>query len=150
MDFLIEWGYFGMFISAFLAATVIPFSSDVVLVGLIAAGGDAVWLVVLATLGNWLGGLTSYYLGYIGKMEWVEKYFKVKPETLEKQKIKINKWGASLAFMSWLPGIGDVFAIALGFYKIDFKKCAIYMFFGKGLRFVVWALLYHYAHSLFE
>ncbi|MFI3262836.1 MAG: YqaA family protein [Rikenellaceae bacterium] len=144
MDFLIEWGYLGMFISAFLAATVIPFSSDVVLVGLIAAGGDTVWLVVLATLGNWIGGLTSYYLGYMGKMEWIEKYFKVKHETLEKQRDKINKWGASLAFMSWLPGVGDVFAIALGFYKVDPKKCAIYMFLGKGLRFIAWAVIFQF------
>lgn len=148
MDFLIEWGGFGMFISAFLAATVIPFSSDVVLIGLLAAGGDTVMLVSLATLGNWLGGLTSYYLGYLGKMEWVEKYLKVKPETLEKQKIKIDKWGAPLALLSWLPGIGDVFAIGLGFYKVDFKKSAIYMLIGKGLRFVVWALLYHYTKGI--
>lgn len=148
MDWFIEWGYLGMFLSAFMAATIVPFSSDVVLVGLIAAGGNSVILVITATLGNWLGGLTSYYLGYIGKWEWLEKYFKVKPETLEKQKHRVDKWGASLAFMSWLPGIGDVLAIALGFYKVDFKKMAIYMFLGKGLRFVAWAVIYYYAKDL--
>lgn len=149
MDFFIEWGVLGMFISAFLAATVIPFSSDVVLVALLAAGGDSVLLVAFATLGNWLGGLSSYYLGYIGKWVWLEKYFKIKKETLERQKVKIERWGPSLAFMSWLPGIGDVFAVALGFYKVDFKKSAVYMLFGKGLRFIAWALIYHYTHDLF-
>ncbi|MFI3314377.1 MAG: YqaA family protein [Rikenellaceae bacterium] len=144
MEWLIEYGYIGLFIGAFLAATIIPFSSDVMLIALLAAGGDAIIATIVATLGNWLGGLSSYYLGYIGKWEWLEKYMKVKPETLEKQKAKVDKYGAALALFSWLPGIGDVLAIALGFYKTPFKPSAIYMFIGKGARFVVWSILYHY------
>lgn len=149
MEWFVEWGYLGMFLSAFMAATIVPFSSDIVLVALIVAGGDAVWLVVVATLGNWLGGLTSYYLGYIGKWEWLEKYFKVKEETLTKQKARVDKYGSFLAFFSWLPGIGDVLAVALGFYKVDFLKMSVWMFVGKGLRFVLWAVLYFYGSKLF-
>ncbi len=149
VEFLLEYGYIGLFIGSFLAATVIPFSSDVFLVGLLAVGGEPVEAVTVATLGNWLGGMSSYYLGYVGKWEWIEKWLKVKPETLEKQQSKVQKWGATLALMSWLPAVGDVFAIALGFYRLNAKMVAIYMFIGKGLRFIMWAVLYYWAEPLF-
>ncbi|HIS34055.1 MAG TPA: DedA family protein [Candidatus Avirikenella pullistercoris] len=149
MEALLNFGYIGLFIGAFLAATIIPFSSDVLLVGLLAAGGDPIISITVATLGNWLGGLSSYWLGYIGKWEWLEKYFKVKPETLEKQKKKVDKYGASLAFFSWLPGIGDVLAIALGFYRVDFKKSAVFMLIGKGARFIAWGVIVYYVKPLF-
>ncbi len=149
MEALLNFGYIGLFIGAFLAATIIPFSSDVLLVGLLAAGGDPIISITVATLGNWLGGLSSYWLGYIGKWEWLEKYFKVKPETLEKQKKKVDKYGASLAFFSWLPGIGDVLAIALGFYRVDFKKSAVFMLLGKGARFIAWGVIVYYVKPLF-
>lgn len=149
MEWLVEYGYVGLFIGAFLAATVIPFSSDVMLVALLAAGGDPIISTLTATAGNWLGGLSSYWLGYVGKWEWIEKYFKVKEETLVKQKARVDKYGAALALFSWLPGIGDVLAIALGFYKTSFKITAIYMLIGKGARFVAWTLLYYYGVKLF-
>lgn len=149
MEWLVEYGYIGLFIGAFLAATIIPFSSDVMLVALLAAGGDPIISTITATAGNWLGGLSSYWLGYIGKWEWIEKYLKVKEETLVKQKARVDKYGAALALFSWLPGIGDVLAIALGFYKTSFKTTAIYMLVGKGARFVVWTLLYCYGVKLF-
>ena len=149
MEALLNFGYIGLFIGAFLAATIIPFSSDVLLVGLLAAGGDPIISITVATLGNWLGGLSSYWLGYIGKWEKLEKYFKVKPETLEKQKKKVDKYGASLAFFSWLPGIGDVLAIALGFYRVDFKKSAVFMLIGKGARFIAWGVIVYYVKPLF-
>lgn len=70
MEWLLNLGYVGLFAGSFIAATVVPFSSDVLLLGMLAAGGN-VWLCVLvATLGNWLGGLTSYWLGWLGKWEW--------------------------------------------------------------------------------
>ncbi|MFI3321757.1 MAG: YqaA family protein [Rikenellaceae bacterium] len=148
MEWLVEYGYLGLFIGAFLAATVIPFSSDVMLVALLATGADAITATIVATAGNWIGGLSSYYLGYIGKWEWIEKYLRVKEETLVKQKKRVDKYGAALALFSWLPGIGDVLAIALGFYKTSFKTTAIYMLIGKGARFVAWTLLYIYGSSL--
>lgn len=150
VDFLLEYGYIGLFVGSFLAATVIPFSSDVLLVGLLAVGGKPVEAVTVATIGNWLGGLSSYWLGYVGKWEWIERYFKVKKETLLKQQERIHKYGSTLAFLSWLPAIGDVFAIALGFYKLDPKRVAIYMFIGKGLRFVMWALFYYWLEPLIK
>lgn len=144
MEWLAEYGYIGLFFGAFLAATIIPLSSDFLMVGLLAAGGDPIKLVIAASLGNWLGGLSSYGIGWLGKWEWIEKIFKVKPQQLEKQRDMIQKYGSLLAFFTWLPFFGDIIAIGLGFYRIDFKKTAIFMLIGKSARFILWAILFHY------
>lgn len=142
MDSLIDLGYLGLFIGSFLASTVIPMSADVLLIGILALGGNVWACLVIATLGNWLGGLTSYWIGWIGKWEWIEKWLKVKQEQLEKQKEKVDKYGSLLALLTWLPLIGDLFALALGFYKINPRTSAFYMLVGRFARFLVWTLLY--------
>ncbi len=143
MEFLQEWGYIGLFIGTFMAATVVPFSSDFLLIGILLAGGDPLLSFVVATAGNWTGGLTSYWLGRLGKWELLEKWFGVSQEKLRRQKEKIDRYGAILAFLSWLPFVGDVFAIGLGFYKLNFLKCALYMLIGKATRFAFWIGLYY-------
>jgi len=143
IDLLAGWGYIGLFIGSFVAATVVPFSSDILLVGILMAGGDPVLSLLWATSGNWLGGLTSFAIGWAGRWEWIEKWFRVKLETLERQKSKVDRYGALLAFMTWLPFVGDVFAIAIGFYKLNPWKCSIYMLLGKASRFAVWTILFH-------
>lgn len=145
MEFLQEYGLIGLFIGSLLSATVIPFSSDILLLGMLATGANIPVCVVVATLGNWAGGMVSYYMGYVGRWEWLEKYFKVRRDTLEKQKKLVDRYGATLALLSWLPVVGDVFAIALGFYKLNSRLCALYMFIGKGTRFILWALLFYYS-----
>ena len=142
LEFLQLWGVWGLFLGSFLAATVVPFSSDALLVGMLVAGCDPVECLVSATIGNWLGGLTSFGIGWLGRWEWIERWFHVKRETLEKQHDRIDRWGAWLALLTWLPIVGDLFAIALGFYKVSPVKSAIFMFIGKALRFMMWAGLY--------
>lgn len=149
MEWLLDWGYLGLFIGSFLAATIIPFSSDVLLVGMLVAGADPVSSVICASIGNWLGGLTSFGLGWLGKWEWIEKIFKISPEKLSRQKAKVDKYGSGLAFFTWLPGVGDVMAIALGFYKTNPKKTAIFMLLGKSARFIMWAVAYYYIQPYF-
>ena len=84
MEFLIEYGYIGVFIASFLAATVLPFSSEVVLTGVLLAGA-AYWpCMIAATLGNFLGGMSCYWLGMLGKVEWIEKYLRIKKSSLDK------------------------------------------------------------------
>ena len=141
MDFL-QWGYWGLFLGSFLASTIVPFSSDVLYAGILLMGANPWLSLVIVTLGNWLGGLTSYGLGYLGKWQWIEKVFKVKLEQLEKQKEKISKYGAALAFFTWLPFVGDVVSIGLGFYKVSPKKCMLYSLIGRFARFLVWTILY--------
>ena len=142
MEALQEWGYLGLFAGSFLAATVVPFSSDVLLIGMLLAGMPVVPTVAVATAGNWLGGLTSYYIGYLGKWSWIERWLRVKRQTLERQKSRIDRYGPLLALMTWLPVVGDIFAVALGFYRQPFVSSAIYMLVGKAVRFAVWALFF--------
>ena len=128
--------------ASFAAATVMPFSSEVIFVGVMAAGGDPVLCFVAATMGNWLGGLTSFGIGWLGRTEWLERWFRVKPETVEKQKHLVDKWGPLLALLSWVPFVGDVFAIALGFYKARPLRCCLWLLVGKALRYVIWMLFF--------
>lgn len=93
---------------------------------------------LIGTAGNWLGSIITYYVGRLGKWEWIEKWFKVKPETLEKQKAKIDKYGVWLALIAWVPVIGDVFVIALGFYRTKPLPTILLLLVGKAARFLVW------------
>ena len=137
MDSLLELGYFGLFIGSFLASTIVPFSADVLLVGMLVAGGSPWIVIAVATAGNFLGGLTSYGIGRIGKWEWIER-LGVSPEKMAHHKAKIDKYGAWAALLSWVPVIGDVIAVALGFYRTKFLPSALFMFIGKAGRFIVW------------
>lgn len=142
MDSLIDLGYWGLFVGSFLASTIIPMSADVLLVGILTLGGN-VWIcLIIATLGNWLGGLTSYWIGWIGKWEWIERWLKVKKEQLIRQKKNIDRFGIWLALFTWLPLVGDLLAIALGFYRINPYSSALYMLIGRSARFLLWTLLY--------
>ena len=66
VEFLAEYGLIGLFVGSFLAATVVPFSADVLLVGMLVAGANPLATIVVATSGNWLGGITSYGIGRAG------------------------------------------------------------------------------------
>ncbi|MCQ2182119.1 MAG: DedA family protein [Bacteroidales bacterium] len=134
-------GLIGLFVGCFLAATIMPFSSDALYIAVLIATKDPVGCLVWGTLGNWLGGVTTYWLGRLAKWEWIEKTFKVKPETLEKQKKYIDKYGVWLALISWVPVLGDVVALALGFYKTPAVWSIFLLLVGKFARFAVWTLL---------
>lgn len=141
MGGLQQLGLLGLFIGTFLAATVIPFSSDALYVAILLATKNPVACLVVGTLGNWLGSITTYWLGRVAKWEWLEKTFKVRKETLEKQKVKIDKYGVWLALLSWIPIAGDVIALALGFYKSPALWTILLLLAGKFGRFLVWTLL---------
>ena len=142
IDILADYGLWGLFLGSLLAATVVPFSADVLLIGILIAGVHNPWVAIaVATTGNWLGGITSYGVGRAGKWEWIEK-LRVSRESLERQQSKIEKYGAPIALLSWVPFVGDVFAVALGFYRVKFAPSAIYMLIGKAARFICWYLIW--------
>ena len=135
-------GLLGLFIGTFLAATILPFSSDALYIAVLAATKDPIGCLAVGTVGNWLGSVVTYWIGWIGRWEWIEKWFKVKRETLEKQKVKIDKYGVWLALLAWIPIIGDVIAIALGFYRTRPWATMFLLFVGKFARFLLWNLIY--------
>ena len=148
MEGFVEWGYLGLFIASFLGATVIPFSSELVFSLLIIKGYDFNLSLLVATTGNWLGGLSSYFLGRLGKWSTLEKYFKLKKEKIVKFKTNIDKWGSLLAFFCWLPIIGDPIAVGLGFFRTNYILVAIWMFIGKFIRYILWALVTYWGVSI--
>lgn len=136
---LAEWGYIGLFVASFLAATIVPFSSEVIFSAMIFGGKLDPWTcVVVATTGNWLGGMTSYYIGRLGKLEWIEKYLRVKKEKIDSFVVKFNKYGDWFVFFSFVPIIGDVIAVAAGFLRGRLWVVAPVMLLGKFVRYVVW------------
>lgn len=148
MEIFVEWGYLGLFIASFLGATIIPFSSELVLSLLIIKGYDFNLSLLVATTGNWLGGLSSYFLGRLGKWSTLEKYFRLKKEKIVKFKTNIDKWGSLLAFFCWLPIIGDPIAVGLGFFRTNFLLVALWMFIGKLIRYIVWAFVTYWGVSI--
>jgi len=141
METLLDPGYLGMFISAFLAATILPFSSDIVYGLMLLGQYDPFWTTVMASLGNWLGGMGSYYLGYFGYWLWIEKYWGVKKQNVMKWQAKVARFGSWPALLSWLPVIGDPIAIALGFFKLNVYKVAVLMLIGKTLRYITMGII---------
>ena len=100
IQLLIDWGIPGLFLSALLAGSIVPFSSELVLVALVEVGLSPVTCVLAAALGNTLGGMTCYYMGHLGKVDWIEKYFKVKKEKVDRMEAFLQGKGALMAFFA--------------------------------------------------
>ena len=141
MEGLFDYSLWGLFLASFLAATVVPFSSEALLTFLIINGTDAYTAVLVATAGNWLGGMSSYAIGYMGKWVWIEKYLRIERETIEKWHDRLYRKGAIFAFLSWVPAVGDIFAVGLGLLRSSIPITAGAMLAGKFLRYVVWGWL---------
>lgn len=136
-----DLGLLGLFIGCLLSATVIPFSSEALLAGALLLDYSPWTVILVATLGNTIGGMSCYLLGWLCKWSWIERFLKVKEETLAKASAKVRKYGAFAALLAWLPVIGDVIALALGLMRTRVIPTSVLMFVGKGLRYMVVAWL---------
>lgn len=139
--FLLEYGYWGMFIASFLAGSFFPFSSEAVMTGLTLAGLNIWGLLAYSTIGNTLGGLFNYGIGRLGKENWIFKLFKVKEKKLEKAKQFIKRYGAWMGLLSWLPILGEVITIAMGLLHVNIWKSTFTIFLGKFLRYLILGLI---------
>ncbi|MGN0281611.1 MAG: YqaA family protein [Prevotella sp.] len=137
MEFLLSYGYMGMLVAAFLAASILPFSSEAVMVGLQAAGLDPIMLIAYGTVGNVLGSMFNYTIGRLGKMEWIEKYLHVKKEDLDKAHRFMAGRGAWMGLLSVIPVIGDVITVALGLMRANVVIVVISVTISKLLRYVL-------------
>jgi len=136
IDFFYHYGLFGLFIAGFLSGSIFPFNSEAVLSLMIYSGFDVVSSLIAATAGNTLGGISIYYLGHLGKMEWIEKYAKVKREKIQAILPKLEKFGAVAATLSFVPIIGDIVILALGFFRISPFLTIFFMIIGKVARYL--------------
>ena len=137
MQFLLSYGYMGMLVAAFLAASIFPFPSEAVMVGLQTAGLDPVLLIVYGTVGNVLGSMFNYTIGRLGKMEWIEKYLHVKKEDLDKAHRFMAGRGAWMGLLSVIPVVGDVITVALGLMRANVVIVVISVTISKLLRYVL-------------
>jgi len=137
VDFFYQYGLVGLFISALLAGSIFPFNSESVLSLLIYTGFNPVSSLIVATAGNTIGGISIYYLGYLGKIEWIEKYAKVKKEKIEAILPKLERFGALAAILSFVPFVGDLVILGLGFFRISPILTTFFMMIGKMGRYIV-------------
>ena len=140
IDFFLNYGYWGMLLSAFLAGSFFPFSSETVMIALWAAGLDPWSLIIYGTIGNVLGGLFNYSLGRMGRLDWLEKYCHVKKESLDKAERFMGGRGALMGFFAFVPILGSAITIVLGFTRANFLLSVASITLGKFLRY--WLLIF--------
>ncbi|WP_046561156.1 YqaA family protein [Kangiella geojedonensis] len=137
MEFLADYGYLGLFISAFLAATILPLSSELVLTGLLLNGLSPAKLLLVATLGNVLGSLTNYGLGFWASKAVVQKWLRMSEPEFEKAEGRFNKYGLTALLFAWVPIIGDPLTVIAGILRVNLLWFVILVTAGKFLRYFV-------------
>lgn len=137
IDLLVPYGCWGMFLASFLAGSVLPFSSEAVMMGLMAAGVNTLPLIIYGTIGNVLGSLLNYYIGTLGRFDWIEKYLHVKPEKLEKAQKLISRYGVWMGFFAFLPILGSAIAIVLGLVRSNIWLTTLAFTIGKVMRYLL-------------
>ena len=136
-----NYGYLSLFLTSFLASTVLPFGSEGMVALLIYSDFDMFTVVMVATVGNYLGACTTYYIGLKGRTGVIDKYLSISPKQLTRTDKLFEKYGAYALLFTWLPGIGDAITAAGGLLKFPFKTFSIYVFIGKFARYLAVAYL---------
>ena len=131
-------GYLGLFASALLAATILPFSSEPVLVGLMAAGKyDTTGLWAVASLGNVLGAAVNWGLGRFC-LRWQDRrWFPVDKEKLDRAGRWFSRYGVWSLLLAWVPFIGDPLTFAAGVLRVNFWLFLLLVSIGKAGRYAV-------------
>ena len=130
--------YLSLFIISFLAATILPFSSELTLAGLIAISSyDNLLLLIVASLGNVLGSAVNWILGFYSRNLSTKKWFPFKDEQIEKSSRWFNKFGRWSLLFAWVPIIGDPLTLAAGLLRVRFVEFLILVTIGKVSRYLV-------------
>ena len=137
MDFFLEFGYLGQFVSSFLAATILPVSSELVLTLLLVNDYDFVGTIAIATLGNVLGSVLNYAMGFWGRRVLVKRILKISDEAFEKATQRFSRHGVFSLFFAWVPIIGDPLTVVAGALKVNWFIFLSLVTTGKLLRYIV-------------
>ena len=130
--------YLSLFIISFLAATILPFSSELTLAGLVATSNyDNLLLLIVASLGNVLGSVVNWILGFYSRNLSKKKWFPFKDEQIEKSSKWFNKFGRWSLLFTWVPVIGDPLTLAAGLLRVRFVEFLILVTIGKVSRYLV-------------
>ena len=137
MEYYTQWGYAGLFLASFLAATILPLSSEVVLGFLLLNDFNPVISVGIATFGNVLGSFVNYALGYWGSLFLVRKVSRISEDAFCKAKQRFKKYGVLSLFFAWVPVIGDPLTVVAGVLKINIPTFFILVTSGKFFRYLI-------------
>lgn len=136
-DFLLNYSYWGMLVAAFIAGSVFPFSSETLMLALWAAGLDPTKLIIYGSIGNVLGSMFNYGLGRMGHLDWLERWFHIKKESLDKAQRFMGGRGAWMGFFCFLPILGSAISVILGFTRANMFISVLSITIGKVLRYVL-------------
>lgn len=145
---LADWGYGGLFVAAAIAGSIVPFSSEAVMAVLLGMGADPTGCLVAASAGNTLGGMTCYWIGKLGRPEWIAKLGVSSRQLARARKFMAGR-GAMMGFFGFLPMIGEAIAVMLGLMRANPWITSGAMLAGKALRYLAVVLSYKGIVSLF-
>jgi len=126
-----------MLIAAFIAGSVFPLSSEVVLTALMLAGLNPLYLFIAASIGNIGGSMFNYGIGSLGRMEWIERYLHVPAEKVNRTATWMQRYGAWIGLLCFLPIIGSVIAVTLGFTRANPWLSLLTIAIGKAARYAI-------------
>jgi len=137
MEYFTEFGFAGLFLASFLAATILPLSSEVVLTVLLLNGLNSSLLVGVATVGNVLGSLLNYAIGLRGGDFLVREILKISEEESVKAQQIFKKYGVFSLLFAWVPVIGDPLTVVADVLKINILLFLVLVTSGKLIRYLV-------------
>ncbi len=133
---VLDFGYPGLFLMGFLAATLLPLGSEAAVVFAVVSGFNPVFILVAATAGNFLGALANFGVGKWGRRFLFSKFIRLKPHQLDRAEATLGKWGAPILFFAWVPVIGDPITVAAGMLNVNLFAFSFWVFTGKALRYL--------------
>ena len=130
--------YLSLFTISFLSATILPFSSELTLAGLIATSNyDNLSLLIFASLGNILGSVVNWVLGFYSRNLTTKKWFLFEDKQIENSSKWFSKFGKLSLLFAWVPVIGDPLTLVAGLFRVEFTEFLILVTIGKVSRYVV-------------
>lgn len=137
VDFLVQYGYLGMFVAAFIAGSVFPFSSETVMVMLQVGGAEPLPLFVSATIGNVGGSMFNYGIGRVGKESWRERLMPKNPDKRARNERLLQKYGAWAGVLCFVPILGSAIAVMMGYMRLNPWMSLLAIFIGKAARYAI-------------
>jgi len=121
---------YALFISSFLAATLLPGGSEAALFAVLKAYPETFWFaLVIATIGNTLGGMVTFGMGWL------------LPQTQQLKHVdKLRRFGPSALLLAWVPLVGDALCLAAGWLRLNWWQSALFMALGKSARYLMIAV----------
>ena len=130
--------YLSLFVISFLAATILPFSSELTLAGLIATSDyDNLLLLIVASFGNVLGSVVNWALGSYSRNLTTKKWFPFKETQIERSSKWFRKFGKWSLLFAWVPVLGDPLTLVAGILRVKFVDFIILVAIGKVSRYLI-------------